>query len=179
MHKIHTDIHIIIGCIALQSTCCDGVVWCVAWDRKRESKKNSSGYSQGMSPLYYRIHGTFDSDFNLVVGPFWLQTPSLMYTNTSYNHVYCEQCALNIALFAKLKCLPMCVCYTPIHQTCSPNILLIQYYLNIYIVPLHGFYCLYVASGNILVQTKLLTLINEAIYLYIFSMVFVHMNVHM
>ena len=49
MHKIHTHthtrIHIIIGCIALQSACCDGVVWCIAWDRKRESKKNSSGYS--------------------------------------------------------------------------------------------------------------------------------------
>ena len=31
----------------------------------------------------------------------------LMYTNTTYNRVYYEQCTLNITLFTKLKCTPM------------------------------------------------------------------------
>ena len=94
-----------------------------------------------MSPLYYRIHGTFDGDFNLVVGPFWLQTPNLMYTNTTCNHVYCEQCALNITLFAKLKlkCPPMCVTsqFTKLVRQ-----IYCTHYLNIYVVPLYGFFCL-------------------------------------
>ena len=35
----------------------------------------------------------------------------LMYTNTTYTHVYYKQCALNIALFAKLKCPLICQTY--------------------------------------------------------------------
>ena len=38
-----------------------------------------------------------------------------MYTNTTYNHVYYEQCTLNIALFAKLESVN--VHYVPICQT--------------------------------------------------------------
>ena len=32
-----------------------------------------------------------------------------MYTNTTYNHMYYEQCTVNIALFAKPKYLPICI----------------------------------------------------------------------
>ena len=39
----------------------------------------------------------------------WLQSPNLMYANTTYNHVNYEQCTLNIALFDKPKCSPMCM----------------------------------------------------------------------
>ena len=46
-----------------------------------------------------------------------------MYANTIYNHVYYEQCTLNITLFARLECPSIfCITYVPIHQTyCSPN----------------------------------------------------------
>ena len=38
--------------------------------------------------LYYCIHGTLGNNFNIVVWWFWLQLPNLMYTNTTYNHMY-------------------------------------------------------------------------------------------
>ena len=41
--------------------------------------------------------------------------------NTTYNHVYYEQCTLKIALFAKLKCFSMAL-----HLN-SPNVLFAKY----------------------------------------------------
>ena len=55
------------------------------------------------------ICGTFGDDFNLVLWQIWLQSPNLMYANGTYNHMFCEHCTLNIVLFAKLKCPPMCI----------------------------------------------------------------------
>ena len=41
----------------------------------------------------YRIHGTFGSDFNMVVWQFWLQLPNLMHTNT----IIIIMCIMNIS----------------------------------------------------------------------------------
>ena len=42
--------------------------------------------------LGYRICAVHiaSGDFNLVVWRLWLQSPNLMYANTTYNHVYYE-----------------------------------------------------------------------------------------
>ena len=63
-----------------------------------------------MDSLYtYWIRGTAGGDFNFAVWQIWLRSPNLMYANTTYNHMYYEQYTLNIALFAKLECLSMCI----------------------------------------------------------------------
>ena len=59
--------------------------------------------------MYYHRRGTFGGDFNLVVWWICLQSPNFMYANITYNHVHYEQCTLNIALFAKLNCPPICI----------------------------------------------------------------------
>ena len=51
----------------------------------------------------YHIRGTFGGDFKFG------QSSNLMYANTTYNHVYYEQCILNTTLFTKLKYPLMCV----------------------------------------------------------------------
>ena len=73
--------------------------------------------------MEYCICSKFGGGFNLVVWHTWLRSPNLMYDNTTCNHVYYEQCTLNVALFAKLKCPPMCMHYAPIRENyCSPNV---------------------------------------------------------
>ena len=58
----------------------------------------------------YCICGTLGGDFNLEVWRIWLQSPNLMYVNTTYNNVCYAQCTLSIALFANyVKCTPMCI----------------------------------------------------------------------
>ena len=65
----------------------------------------------------YVVHLTVISIWRI-----WLQLPNLMYTNTTYNHVlYYEHCALNTALFTKLK-YPPCA----LHPN-SPNFLFAKY----------------------------------------------------
>ena len=45
-----------------------------------------------------------------MVWQIWLQSPNLiMYTNTTYNHMYYEQVHSISPFFAKLKSLPMCI----------------------------------------------------------------------
>ena len=38
----------------------------------------------------YGIHGTSGDDSSLAVWQFWLRLPKLMYTKTTYNHMYYE-----------------------------------------------------------------------------------------
>ena len=86
-------------------------------------------YGVGYSLLYwyvgcrnvmtYCICGTFDGDFNLAVWWFWLQSPNLMYANTTYNHVYYE------AMYTE---------YCPVCQT--------KISTNVHYIPICQTYCL-------------------------------------
>ena len=76
--------------------------------------------------MTYCICGTLDGDFNLAVWQFWLQSPNLMYTNTTYNHVYYEAMYPKYCLVYQTKistnvhCIPICQTY------CLPSILCIR-----------------------------------------------------
>ena len=72
------------------------------------------------------MHGTFGNDFiNLVVWQIWLRLPNLMYANTTYNHMYYEQCTLNITLFANRKC-------PPLHIMCQLTELIVRQVYCVY-----------------------------------------------
>ena len=66
---------------------------------------NKPTYLFSIVSYHIRIGG----DFNLTIWQIRLRSPNLMYTNTPYNHMYYEQCTLNIILFAKLKSLQVCI----------------------------------------------------------------------
>ena len=72
--------------------------------------------------MIYFICSTFGGDFNLAVWQFWLQSPNLMYTNTTYNYMYYEAMYTVYHLVHQTK-ISINARYVPIRQTyCSPCI---------------------------------------------------------
>ena len=65
--------------------------------------------SMALVGYVYCVCSTFGGDFNLSVWLVWLQPPNLMFTKSTYNHMYYQQYTLNIILFSKLKSSPMCI----------------------------------------------------------------------
>ena len=61
---------------------------------------------------------TWRGNFNLAVWQFWLRLPNLMYTNTTYNHVYFE------------------IMYTQYHHSTNYNVAMSQ-------LIVHQIYCIY------------------------------------
>ena len=63
-------------------------------------------------PRIYCTCSTFSIDYHLMVWWFWLWLPNLMYTNTTYNHVYYEVSWSNVHSILPVrqtKCLPISI----------------------------------------------------------------------